>query len=97
MDDKELTPEEHAALVEESRQGIKLEERLKNVPHSWHFPSDGDVVHAISKTAKEISADWIAIVPHKRPWLKQLFHHSISNELAYNSNYPVLTLPEKAS
>lgn len=87
--------EEQMAEVNQSRDGIKLEQRLKNVPHSWHFPNDGDVVHAISKTAKEISADWIAVVPHRLSWFQQLFHHSISNELTFNSDYPVLALPEK--
>jgi nucleotide-binding universal stress UspA family protein len=86
--------EEHLAEVNQSRSGIKLEQRLKDVPHFWHFPMDGDVVHAISKTAKEISADWIAVVPHQLPWFRQLFHHSVSSEIAFNSDYAVLALPE---
>ncbi len=80
----------------ESRVGIILEEQFKNFPHHWHFPNDGNVVHAISKTANEISADWIAVVPHKLPWFKQLFHHSVSNELAFSTNYPILALPEES-
>ena len=85
---------EYAGDVSESKLGIKLEDRLKNFPHTWHFPNDGDVVHAISKEAKKISADWIAVVPHQLPWFKNLFHHSVSNELTYTSNLPILALPE---
>ncbi len=87
---------EYAGNVSESQLGIRLEERLKNFSHTWHFPSDGDVVHAISKTAKEVSADWIAVVPHQLPWFKNLFHHSISSELTYSSNCPILALPERS-
>jgi nucleotide-binding universal stress UspA family protein len=86
--------EKHPVEANQSSLGIQLEQRLKEFPHSWHFPTDGDVVHAITQTAKEIEADWIAIVPHKRSWFKQLFHHSVSSELAFNANCPILALPE---
>lgn len=79
----------------ESRSGIRLEARMKGVSHSWHFNTDGDVVHAISKTADEISADWIVVVPHRLPWAKQLFHSSVTNKLAFDSSRPLLALPER--
>jgi nucleotide-binding universal stress UspA family protein len=87
--------ENQLANVEESVAGIRLEGHLKNIPHSWHFPDDGDVVESIVKTGKEISADWIAVIPHRLSWVKQLFHKSIANRLAFETDYPILALPEQ--
>lgn len=78
----------------ESRAGIRLESELKNTAHSWHFHKDGDVVDVISKTANELKADWMVLIPHRLPWAKQLFHSSVSNQLAFTTARPILFLPE---
>jgi nucleotide-binding universal stress UspA family protein len=88
---------EYATNAIESRAGIRLEARLKNITHSWHFHKDGNVVDEIFKTANEVSADWLALVPHRLPWGKNLFHSSVSSETAFTSTRPLLALPEHKS
>ena len=87
--------EAHVPGVQESLSGIRLEGRLREVPHTWHFADEGDVFQAISHTATEISADWIVVIPHRHPWLQQLFHASLTKKLAFESTRPLLALPEK--
>ena len=89
--------ENQMANASESNAGIKLEHHLKNIPHSWHFPDDGDIVHSIINTARTISADWISVVPHHLSWIKQLFHNSVTNRVAFEADCPILTLPEHHS
>jgi len=81
----------------EGRSGIQLEGRLRDFPHTWHFqgPGEGTVLEAISNIAKEISADWIVAVPHHLPFLQQLFHASLTKKLAFETDRPLLVLPEQ--
>lgn len=77
------------------RSGMRLENRLHDFTHSWHFPVDGDVVQAVGRTADEVEADWIAVVPHRTNWFRDLFHSSVTKKLAFKTSRPLLVLPEK--
>lgn len=77
------------------RSGIRLENRLKDIPHTWHFPVDGDIVQAVGTTADKVEADWIAVVPHRTSWFRDLFHSSVTKKLAFQSSRPLLVLPER--
>lgn len=90
-----IREQENVTSEGESRSGIRLESRMKGISHSWHFHGDGDIAQAISKTADDISADWIVVVPHRLPWAKQLFHSSVTNKLAFDTTRPLLALPER--
>jgi nucleotide-binding universal stress UspA family protein len=87
--------EKHTHNADESRAGLRLESRLKDIPHSWHFPEDGDVPHTIAKTAEKVGADWTVVVRHQLPWIQQLFHKSVTHEIAFTTAKPLLALPEK--
>jgi nucleotide-binding universal stress UspA family protein len=78
---------------QENIAGNRLEQKLYGHPHTWHFSIDDDVVTAVSETAARISADWIAVVPHHLPWYKELFHRSVSKQLMFASDRPLLVLP----
>ncbi|HET6989767.1 MAG TPA: universal stress protein [Bacteroidia bacterium] len=86
---------EKVHTADESHAGIRLESRLKDISHSWHFPEDGDIVHAISKVSDEIGADWLVLIPHHLPWIQQLFHQSVTNKVAFVATKPLLALPER--
>lgn len=87
---------ENEVIGEDSgHSGIRLENRLKDIPHSWHFPVDGDIVSAVGKTADKVEADWIAVVPHRSGWFRDLFHSSVTKKLAFKSSRPLLVLPER--
>lgn len=81
--------------AEESKAGILLDNRLKELPHTWHFPNDGDIVHGIEKATTDTEADWVCVVPHRMNWIKNIFHKSISKAVAFDTHKPLLVLPEK--
>lgn len=89
--------EEEVTSSEQGRSGIRLENRIKDYPHTWHFPVDNNVQEAIAKTADECGADWIAVVPHHLPWYKELFHNSISRKMAFSTSRPLLALTGKTA
>jgi len=37
----------------------------------------------------------VVLIPHKHNLLERLFHKSISKNMAFHTNVPMLTLPEK--
>jgi nucleotide-binding universal stress UspA family protein len=88
-----VVAEEKLATVEESSAGIRLEHKLSALNHTWHFPVNDDIPRAIEETATSIGADWIAVVPHHLPWYKDLFHKSVTKQLAFIADRPLLTLP----
>ncbi|HLG04333.1 MAG TPA: universal stress protein [Bacteroidia bacterium] len=85
--------EKQVAGVEESSAGVRLENKLREIEHTWHFPVDEDIPHAVLETAERIGAGWIAMVPHQLPWYKELFHKSITKQLAFVTHRPLLALP----
>lgn len=89
--DLELTERRDAAS------GMRLDNFMKAFPHTWHFADDEDVVHAISEKAHEIEADLIAVIHHRLPWYQEIFHHSITRELSFATERPLLVLPEHVS
>ncbi|HET6990024.1 MAG TPA: universal stress protein [Bacteroidia bacterium] len=80
--------------ISNSAAGHRLEKVLKDYPHSWHYESDGDILHSVYKICDEIHADWIAAIPHRMNWIQRLFNKSTTRGLAFNSNIPLLVLPE---
>lgn len=88
--------EEQVTTAEESRSGIRLENRMKDHPHTWHFPVDDNILHAIGTTSDKVNADWIAVVPHHLPWYKDLFHSSVSRRIAFSTSRPLLALTGKS-
>lgn len=77
--------------------GHRLEKLLKDYPHTWHYESDGEITNSIYKIADEINADWIAAIPHRMNWVQRLFNKSTTKQLIFNSNIPLLILPEHHS
>lgn len=86
---------EKEVVGERDHSGIRLENRLKDIPHSWHFPVDGDIIQSVGITADKVDADWIAVVPHRIGWFRDLFHSSVTKKLAFKSSRPLLVLPER--
>ena|SRR3989344_727619 len=81
--------------IEEAGSGLRLESKLNNVPHVYHFSENEDLIEGINKFVKEKKADMVVLIPHKHNLLERLFHKSISKNMAFHTNVPMLTLPEK--
>jgi nucleotide-binding universal stress UspA family protein len=72
----------------------KVRNRLKNVEYSSVTIEDGDVPKGLDLYAHQHHADMLAVVPHKRGVLENLFHKSQSRKLAFHTHLPLLVLPE---
>ncbi len=76
-----------------SEENKKIVEReLEGFNYHLHTSEDQDISESIKLFAKDCHADLIALLPHKYPLVKQMFHHSVSRDLATKSEIPVLAL-----
>lgn len=90
---------------------VKSEDQLDLVPDSQilgqiksNFPEEHysiaqlkghDVVAGIQAFIKDNQMDILALSVHKPDFLEKLFHSSVSESLTFQTNIPLLTLPEK--
>lgn len=81
--------------LRETDAGIRLDKKLINVKHDWHFPAGENIPEIILEEAKKEKADWIAVAPHRMRWYEEIFHRSVSRKLAFNVDRPLLILPAK--
>lgn len=74
---------------------------LRNIHR--HFPDkryslatikEEDVVEGLYRFVQDNNIDVLAISIHKRDFLEDLFHRSISKQLIFHATVPVLSLPE---
>ena len=83
--------------AEESNERMKVENQLTDVEHiyySQYFPENNDLVNGINDFVKSHEADMIAMVPHKHNLIERLFHRSISKQMAFHTNIPIIALPD---
>lgn len=83
------------ANTEEAKAGLRLEQRLQQIPHVWHLSESNDIISAVTKLVNEVDADWVAAVPHKLGFWQGLLHRSVSKDVAVKVDKPVLILPER--
>lgn len=80
---------------EKAKVGILMENYLKDVAHSYFFEEDKDFVHGVIHFVEEHNTDIIAIIPHKHNLIQTLFKESHTKRLAFHTNIPLLTIPER--
>jgi hypothetical protein len=79
--------------LSESDGVMNLEIQLHTIPHEWIIAQDGSVTRGILRSSDRQHADWIAVAPRHFIWLESLFTRSISGNLAFATNKPLLILP----
>jgi len=74
--------------------GVKLENKLNDVEHSYSFLENNDFVQEVNDFAHNHRADMIAIIPHRHNLIERLFHKSNSKRMAFHTDLPLLALPD---
>jgi nucleotide-binding universal stress UspA family protein len=85
---------EEVPSFKEANEGLKVEEALKIVNHSYHFSENDDIAEGIKKFVEEQQPDLLAMLPHRHTFFENLFSKSYTEEMALSIEIPLLTLPE---
>lgn len=86
-DDKEVSIEEKATAV-------KMDRKLADIDHSYHFMESEDLVDGIKEFIEDKKPDMLAVIPHKYDLLERLIHRSTTSKLAFQTTIPFLALPD---
>lgn len=81
--------------MKEAGSGLRLENKINEISHIYHFKENEDIVEGLNKFISEKKADMVVVIPHKHNLLERLFHKSVSKKIAFHSHVPLLALPEK--
>lgn len=89
-----IKTEQDKPSLKEAVAGVKVENKLRDVEHTYYFPEKENLVDGINEFVKEQQADMVAIIPHHYSVIERLFHISISKKLAFHTHVPLLALPD---
>jgi len=73
---------------------VKLENSLIGIGHSMHYPSGDDLPEETNHFVEQNNVDMLVMIPHNYPFLKSVFHHSATKEMAFKSKVPLLSIHE---
>ncbi|MDQ3193302.1 MAG: universal stress protein [Bacteroidota bacterium] len=85
---------EKVPSFDQAVEGLKIESVFKPIKHSFHFSENDDIVDGIESFVKQKNADILAMMPHKKSAFEALFTKSYTEEIAFQADIPLLTLPE---
>jgi nucleotide-binding universal stress UspA family protein len=76
-----------------------IEDYLKNmaIPFTYHKVVSDNILEGILNFARTQPKSVLCLVSHQRGWFENLFHSSVSQQVALQSDLPVLILPGKKS
>lgn len=89
-----VKPKKEAVSVEEAIAGVRLENKLEGVKHVYYFQESEDTIDGINRVVADLKADVIAMIPHRYNLIDRLFHRSISKQIAFHTQVPLLALPD---
>jgi len=73
---------------------VNLENSLEEIEHSLYFPSGDNVPEEINSFIIKNKADMLIMIPHNYTFLRGLFHHSNTKEMALHMHIPLLCIHE---
>lgn len=85
---------EEITTTEKAVSGMQLENYLKDVDHTIHFPVHSDVIEGINEFVKDTDSAMIAMIPHKHNIFQRIFSTSNTKKMAFHTHIPLLMLPQ---
>ncbi len=82
-------------LVSKDHTRIKLGEHLHDVETVVHFEEHDNVVEGINAHVDKYHSDMVVMVPHQHTFLERIFGASSTEDMAFNTQVPLLALPDK--
>ena len=87
-----VVPENHDLNTKESEVDSYVEHSLENATHKTFIITDNNVSEGLLEFVENHEIDAIILEPKKHSFFHNLFYPSITNEVAFNSPVPVITI-----
>jgi hypothetical protein len=82
-------------VVERVLRSESLNWFLKTVKHSFEFIKAENVAKALNAFVVKHAVNMVAVIPHEHTLFEKLFTRSVTKDLVFHSNVPLLILPDK--
>jgi nucleotide-binding universal stress UspA family protein len=73
---------------------ITLEDSLEEIDFASHFPSGDDLYQEIKNFIIKSNSDMLIMIKHHHKFLQDIFHHSKTKQMSFQTHVPLLILPE---
>lgn len=87
-----LNRDEKTMTTQEKAYRELVRKKLENVPATFHFSFSDDVHQGVMAYSQANDIGLIAILPKKYNFIIQLFHESLTEQMAFRSTVPLLVL-----
>jgi nucleotide-binding universal stress UspA family protein len=87
-----VIPEGHELNLAESKIDCYVEEKLENASHKTFIIAEKSVSEGLLMFVENHDIDMLIVEPKKHSFFYNLFHESVTNEMAFFSPVPVLTI-----
>ncbi|MES2761745.1 MAG: universal stress protein [Bacteroidota bacterium] len=87
-----VIPEGHELNLEESKIDCYVEEKLENAMHKTYIIAEKSVSEGLLMFIENHDIDMVIVEPKKHSFFYKLFHESVTNQMAFFSPVPVLTI-----
>lgn len=87
-----VVPENHDLNIKESHIDSYVEHSLESATHKTFIITDNNVSEGLLEFVENHEIDAIILEPKKHSFFHNLFYPSITNEVAFNSPVPVITI-----
>ncbi len=78
--------------VDEAVAGLRLDNMLEGIDHTFHFEYGKDKAQAIETYLNTHDIDLLAVVPRRNNFFDAIFHKSVTRKLALHSMVPLLAM-----
>lgn len=80
--------------VQEAMDGIKLDNAIEGINHSFHVVENDSVLSGINKFSDKINADLIVMISRKHSFLQRMFNEPNTKQMTFHTTVPLLALHE---
>lgn len=80
--------------ITEAIAGIKLEEAVEDLVHSFHYVKNEDIIDGVNEFVDKNEIDMTVMIPRKHSLLQNIFKEPNTKHMAFHTHIPLLTLHE---
>jgi nucleotide-binding universal stress UspA family protein len=87
-----IISETDSAKMEKADIKLKLDNYFSGIKTEMYFNINGDIIEGLQTLIKENQPDWLAMIAKKYTLFESLFHTSMTREMVFQSDKPMLIL-----
>lgn len=89
-----LKAQDEQNMEDKAKEAVNLMNLADEIPVSFHFISNNDIIEGLSEYISERSPGMVAMLSRKHSLFERIFSKSITNKLSFRTQIPLLVIQE---